>query len=366
MSRSSAGGLVLLVATLAAGMNGSLSTRVSESLADEGRLVCDKLASPRGSDAARGTSRRPYRTAKRLVNALRAGQTGCLRWGDYKGPLEITRRGTASRPITLRSYPGEPARVLGRILVSRRSAHFVMRGLYLDGRNRLGLPSPTVNGKDILFAANDVTNRRTGICFALGHPRYGVARRVSLRRNRIHHCGTLPATNQEHGVYISVARDTHVTGNWIYENADRGIQLFADAQRSRIRGNVIDSNGQGIIFGGNSRTASSDNLVEGNVISSSRVRYNVESFFEARDPVGSDNVVRRNCLGRAASGMAAGGLLQPPLGFETVHNVLARPSFRATHDYRLSPGPCTAVFAGRPAEIPGPGRRPPRLPRSER
>ena len=43
------------------------------------RGVCDKVASPRGSDGNRGTAARPYATVTKLANSLRPGETGCLR-----------------------------------------------------------------------------------------------------------------------------------------------------------------------------------------------------------------------------------------------------------------------------------------------
>jgi hypothetical protein len=322
--------------------------------------VCDRVAALEGSDRAAGTRRRPFRTVERLVRSLRPGQTGCLRTGNYVGSIEIGRRGTADRPITLQPYPGEAARLVGRLWLNRRSAYVVIRGLYLDGRNRAGLPSPTVNGRHISFANNDVTNGHTAICFVLGHPSYGLAREVTIKGNRIHDCGRLPPTNHDHGVYVGFARDTRIVGNWIHDNADFGVHLYPDARRTLVSGNAIDSNGEGIIFGGGRRNAARDNLVEGNVISNSRLRDNVESHFDG--PVGSGNLLRRNCIGGGARGGDAGGILRPTIGFKTVDNVLAVPSFRDADrgDYRLTrPSRCAAVFAGDPNEVPGPLHRPP-------
>ena len=100
-----------------------------------------------------------------------------------------------------------------------------------------------------------MTNGHTAICFALGNPRFGVARDVTIQRNRIHDCGRLPATNLDQGVYVAVARGTRIVGNWIYENADQGVQLYPDARGTYVAGNVIDGNGEGIIFGGAARVA---------------------------------------------------------------------------------------------------------------
>jgi hypothetical protein len=322
--------------------------------------ACDRFASPHGSDRNRGTLGRPFRTVRRLARSLRAGQTGCLRQGTYRGRLTIRHGGAAHRPITLQPRPGESARLVGPIVVARRSTHVLIRRLYLDGRNRLEVPSPVVNGEHILFVDNDVTNDHTAICFALGNERYGIARHVTIQRNRVHDCGTLPATNLEQGVYVAVARDTRVIGNWIYENADQGVQLYPDAQRTYVVGNVIDSNGEGIIFGGAGNVAANDNLIAGNVISNSKLRNNVESHFDG--PIGRGNVLRRNCIGGGVSDSGLGGIITPELGFEAVDNLTAAPAFRSalSADYRLVPGsPCTKVFRGNPKRVPGPGHAPP-------
>ena len=71
-----------------------------------------------------------------------------------------------------------------------------------------------------------------------------------IRRNRIHDCGELPSTNKNHGIYVSEAKRTMIRDNWIYDNADRGIQLYHDADRSRVIGNVIYHNGDGIVING--------------------------------------------------------------------------------------------------------------------
>ena len=305
--------------------------------------ACDRLASPGD------------RAVQRLVDSLRPGEVGCLRQGTYRGPLTIERSGEPGRPITLQPRPGARVRLVGAVTVTRRSAHVVLRRLSLEGSRRPGVPSPIVNGRRILFLDNDVTNNHTAICFALGNPRFGVARDVTIQRNRIHECGQLPATNLEHGVYVAVARGTRIIGNWIYENADLGIQLYPNARDTYVAGNVIDGNGEGIIFGGLPRVAARDNLVQGNVISNSRLRNNVEWHFEG--PVGRGNVVRRNCIGGGARDDGSGGIMLPAIGFTLVDNLVAQPEFRAPGDYRLKPGSaCARVLAGDANRVAGPPR----------
>ena len=110
-----------------------------------------------------------------------------------------------------------------------------------------------------------------------------------------------------------------IRGNWIYDNTDRGIQLYPDAQRTVITGNVIYGNGEGIIFSGDDGVASSGTRVTGNVIAGSRIRRNVESYYPDGAPLGSDNLVRSNCIHGAPDGYYAGpdgsGLQSPQVGF---------------------------------------------------
>ena len=125
-----------------------------------------------------------------------------------------------------------------------------------------------------MFRDNDITTRNTTICFVLGSDEYGRAVRTVIERNRIHNCGELPPTNHHHGIYAEAADGARITDNWIYDNADRGVQLFPDAQRSYVARNVIDGNGEGVVF---ART-SAHNVIEHNVIANSIVRYNVEDY----------------------------------------------------------------------------------------
>jgi hypothetical protein len=301
--------------------------------------LCDKFASPRGSNAGRGTAARPYRTVARLANSLRAGETGCLRGGVYRGRVKIRRGGRRGAPTEIRNYPGERVTARGRLHVANSANHVVIRGLYLDGRNRARLPSPTVNGNSIVFRDNDVTTRHTTICFLLGSDEWGRAVGTVIERNRIHNCGELPPANHHHGIYVEASHGARITGNWIYDNADRGVQLFPDAQRTYVARNVIDGNGEGIVFS----RRSANNVVEQNVISNPVVRYNVEDF----ELTGAGNVARRNCLWSARHPDRAG--VQPDITVPVVGSTVSEPAFadRGGKDFRLAPGsPCFELSPG--------------------
>jgi len=241
------------------------------------------------------------------------------------------------------SAPGSHATIDGVVYVAKTARKVVLARLVLRSRRT---PNVRINGTNITIRRTEITNDHTGICISIGggFERWGVAHGVTLLRNRIHDCGRLPATNHDHGVYVEGAVGTVIRGNLIYDNADRGIQFYPNAKNSLATNNVIDGNGEGVIFsseaGGGEYSASyasSGNVVTRNIISNSTQRHNVESFWAG--PVGTGNVARDNCLWNGAQGnidLSAGGFL-------AISNIVANPGFvdREAGDFRLESGsPC--------------------------
>ena len=319
---------------------------------------CDLVAATNGSDSGDGTPARPLRTAQVLVDSLEAGQTGCLHGGTYSSDDQVK----LSIPgITLTSYPGERALIAGRLWVAKEAPGSTVSDLDLDGRNRADNPSPTINASDVTISGNDITNHKTDwYCLSLGNlDSWGRADGAIVEGNRIHDCGILPATNQSHGIYVAAADDVVIRDNFIYDNADRGIQLYPDAHGALISGNVIDGNGSGIIISGAGPNASSDNVIENNVITNSRIRDNVESNWESK--VGSGNVVRDNCIGGGANDDGDGGILEGSnIGFEAVDNLITIPAYanRAAGNFTIpADDPCAAILAGAAAPTVATGSR---------
>lgn len=69
-------------------------------------IVVDAAA---GDDAAAGTAEAPWRTIARATRDAKPGDTICLRGGVYYETVTLDRSGTAERPITIRSLPGQLA-----------------------------------------------------------------------------------------------------------------------------------------------------------------------------------------------------------------------------------------------------------------
>jgi parallel beta-helix repeat protein len=311
--------------------------------------ACSKVAAPGDS-------------VQRLADSLSPGEVGCLRAGTYQEAVTVSNGGAPGQPLTLRSYPGEVATLVGRLVIQKSANHVTVEQLVLDGQNRDRLPSPTVNGDHVTFRLNDVANSHSAICFVIGASnvdnsvKWGRAQHTLIEGNRIHDCGVLPAANHDHGIYVEGADDTRIQNNWIYDNADRGVQLYPDAQRSVVIGNVIDGNGTGVVFSGEGGATSNDNLVAGNVITNSRLRPNVESWWGGPE-VGHGNVLRDNCVSGGPRDDGNGGINSADGGFSSRGNRAAGPGFvnRAAKDFRLAPdSPCRSLH-GSADTVPGVG-----------
>ncbi len=111
-----------------------------------------------------------------------------------------------------------------------------------------------------------------------------------------------------------------------------------------------------MIFGGGPSSSSDDNLVAGNVITGSNIRWNVQSHWQG--PVGSGNVARDNCVWITSAdytGSPPGSGIEPAIdGARAFDNVVADPGYAdpAAGDFRISSSsPCADVFGRRPSQL---------------
>jgi parallel beta-helix repeat protein len=266
------------------------SKRVREAAA----TPCNRYAAPWGSKRGNGSLARPFRGPYRLVRALQAGETGCLRNGTYQERETIVRR----RGVTLRTAPGERATWRGRVVLQGRADRLL--GLSLDGsygprcpqRGCGTLPSPTINATGVVIAYDDITSPGSGICV---HPRAWHRQRPDhflIFGNRVHDCGRMPHTEHDHGIYVADGSGGEISDNVVFGNADRGIQLYPNAHGTVVAHNTVDGNGSGVVFS----ERSSGNQVRDNVFTNSVVRWNAETY----NLSGSGNRFLGNCV-RAAN-----------------------------------------------------------------
>jgi parallel beta-helix repeat protein len=306
-------------------------------------VSCDLVAAPGGSDSAAGTVTAPFATAQRLVASLASGQTGCFRAGSYSWSGDLSIRTAGS---TVASYPGELATLQGRLRIERTATGAAVEGLKLNVRNANNYSGLQIYADRAVLRGNEITNEHAdAVCIVISSFYSEPApTRVLIEGNRIHDCG-ITGTNQRHGIYVAQATDTVIRDNWIYDNADRGIQLYPNSDGALVTGNVIDSNGEGVFFGGDGTQSSDNNVVKHNLITNSKIRHNVESYWSG--PVGSGNVVRDNCVFGGAQRSSGGGIQSPQVGFSSSANTIANPQYvkRRTGDYRLREGsPCAAIL----------------------
>jgi hypothetical protein len=302
-------------------------------------------ATDSGPVAANGPCSRtagPGDSPQRLIDALGPGDVGCLRAGTYRvRALRFGHGGRPGAPLTLRSFPGERARLEVRdwIYVPEGSDHVTLRRLWIDG-------SPGATGSthccalqlmaaDTVLEDSDITNRNTkSSCIITGsNSGYGSAVRTTIRRNRIHDCGDRSHGNKDHGLYLERMRDGRIEDNLIWGTAAFGVHVYPNTHDTVIAHNVIDGSGfSGVILGSEGSHTSSGNVVEHNVISWS-ARHAVDVYWGG--PVGRANVVRGNCMWRSG-----GAALPAERGFSASGNVIGDPRFadRARHDFRLPAG----------------------------
>jgi parallel beta-helix repeat protein len=329
-------------------------------------VACDRYADVNGSDAAAGTQAAPVQTLRVLIDRLSAGQTGCLAAGETFAELDIlSKGGSPGAPITITSAPGgAPATYQGQIEIRPTANDLTFTGLTLRG-----LPKDykdtafIVHASRITFSHDDISFP-DGLCLNVGTRTAYVAGDAGIEsddvvidQNRIHDCGTtatpLDASDSGvHGVYIINALRTKVTNNYVYDNADRGIQLWPSAMQTDIENNVLDGNGSALNIGSEaaSNYFSTGTVAKNNVISNSVLRTLVDNNWPKGDiaqvvgyfPEGSPdygNTVTGNCMWEPSR---PDKQFDGP-GFSQSGNTVTDPMFanRAAKDFTLLAGsPC--------------------------
>ncbi|MDB5164872.1 MAG: hypothetical protein JWL89_498 [Candidatus Saccharibacteria bacterium] len=281
-----------------------------------------------------------------VVDNASAGDTICLPANSvFNGGLTLEQSsGVSNSPITITSLDHtRPATINGRIVTKPGGNYFTFSWLHLVGVNNGNLPSITIGSDHTSLLNNDITNNHTTICINdIDDPTYGTAHYTTIDRNRIHNCGILPAANGDHGIY-EIGYNALITNNYIYANADRGIQLRG-AKSAVVKHNIVDGNGEGVIFGD---LGASNNLVDHNIFSNSNQRFNAESYWGSQ-AVGTGNVFSNNCSWTTASGFYGSNQgVDPSISGVSVSGTLfANPLYvnAAAHDYTLQAGsPCAAM-----------------------
>jgi hypothetical protein len=296
--------------------------------------LCTRAAAPNGSDEARGTLRRPFRSADRLVSALRPGDIGCLVGGVYDD-LTIRRGGRPGARITVRSAPGTRATIRGIVEVADSANHVTVSDVTIDGS---GSDQQTVQvwGDVVTVRRAIVTNRgQGGSCIHLGSRDYGTAVAPRIERSRLHDCGD---DEFDHGIYADSSRGAVIVRNYIYSNPGWGLHLYKDADNTRVADNVFDGEREsGILIAGDESDGrcltSDENVIRGNILTFS-AKHGVDEWWGCAP--GKGNLAVGNCLW----GNGSGPFDREFEGYVERGNRIANPRFvnRAKADFRLRRG----------------------------
>jgi hypothetical protein len=275
------------------------------------RVRCAFWAAPSGADTNAGTRANPFASLAKLANALAPGQTGCLVPGStFQTRDVITAVGSRKARATITTGPGgKRAVLLNGVETTQASRYLTLTNLTIDATNGADagdlVGTVIVRGYSTALTYSDVgpgTLHDGGrSCVVLDHAGSAV-----IHGNVLHECNGTNARIYGAGVLAANSAGARISNNVIYGNSGGdGIAFSPNAQASVAQGNLLVGNLGGIYFGGDAKTASRGNRIEENVITKSR-RFDIHSAYSPGAPVGSGNLVRRNCLWSPGATTAAG------------------------------------------------------------
>lgn len=188
-----------------------------------------------GSDSNNGTKAKPYKSIKKAISKLKAGDTLVIRKGNYAETLDLFLKGSKNAYITIRNYPGEKVTIDGTgkrddaILVNLNDSSYVrIQGLEiknLKGLNVAGI-SMESGANHILITKNKIHNIKVssmnedscanGI-IALGEDGHKSIHNILIYGNNIYNCETGWAeciSITSNNKYVNVIQNTITnTGN---------------------------------------------------------------------------------------------------------------------------------------------------------
>jgi Right handed beta helix region len=327
---------------------------------------CDLIASPTGSDASGdGSAARPFQTLQELDRMLSPGQTGCLHAGVY-GSIATLHRidtgGSAAGRISITSYPGERATVVGWVDIE--ASYVTVSYLNIDGSNTFYRQHPSgeaqgcrvpasqslvIAGHDDIFEHNNYYQsnpRLRGNGIGVGY--WGDASNTVIRFNRIHDVGGCDFF--DHLIYLASGNKIQVYGNWMWNDPHGwGIHFYPGPTNAQVWANVIDGAGSGVVFGDEPGGTTSGNKFFSNVVTDSVGVSNPDIHWShegvmATAPGFSSTDSRGNWIIGNDSFGNPGGVLNSAMsvGSDQVtatRNIAVDPEFvnPTVHDYKLRP-----------------------------
>ena len=277
-------------------------------------------------------------TVAAFESSLVPGDTGCIHagvYGDENSTIGLSKSGTASARITLTSYPGETAILMGPTYVT--GSYITFTGLTFDVSTHIrGVGGNCPAGRaetfqiaahdDILdhveITASDQANSSNGV--------YLNGSNNEVRYSKIHDVGACTDSTYgfDHGSYIGHGDGDKIHHNWIWNiHFGWGVQLYPDPTNSKVYSNVIDSARSGIIM----CSSGANHEFYNNVVSNDTIG----AMISGCGPTGANNTAHDNDAFNDPGGVGGSGAIVK------TNNVSVDPLYsnRAAHDFRsLEPG----------------------------
>jgi hypothetical protein len=257
--------------------------------------------------------------------------------------------GRPSAPITLRSYPGTTATVVGYVEVD--ASYTVLSQLKIDGSNvfynqeRPGTSCPypvsqplVIVGHDDVLEHDDYYQsvaRLRGNGIGIGFT--SQADNTIIRYDKIHDVGQCEA--YDHLIYVSHGNNVQIYDNWLWNDRHgRGVQLYPAPTNARVYNNVVAAAGVGFGVGNQAGDSVSGNQIYNNIVSrATGLRWESMPGMCINDSYGgtpgSGNVFAHNDCYRDPGGIAR------VTAITMYDNTTANPKFvdAARHNYALLP-----------------------------
>jgi hypothetical protein len=192
----------------------------------------------------------------------------------------LTRIGDQTHRITITSYPGESATVIG--WVALEGSYTTLSHLNIDGSNTLyrvahplpGCPSVFSRGLSISGSADvlEYDNYYQSVAAlrsnGIGVGWNGSGDNTVIRFNKIHDVGLCQAF--DHLIYLAHGNNVSIYGNWMWNDPHGwGVQLYPAPTNARVFDNVIDAAGAGFTVGNEPGDVVSGNRIWNNVVMNS-------------------------------------------------------------------------------------------------
>ena len=231
----------------------SVHLAVALSLWSSSALAATFYVAPNGNDANPGTLTAPLATPGRALTLASPGDTVLLRGGSYPitSSLQITQAG-----LTLASYPGERARIVGGTsdvtnltsIVIVYASYVAIQGLELEGASYYGVKLDQAYGPQPGIRLSGLYIHHTG--------RDGIkvqqADDVVIEDCEIGFTGVRDASNAE-GIDVMGIIGGLIRRNYIHDTATNGLFVKGGSRNVLVEANRVERTGySGILLGSES------------------------------------------------------------------------------------------------------------------